>query len=207
MAKIEKSKKTSKVLTMPGKKSKDKIVAVATSTGGPEALVKILKTFPKDIPCPIVIVQHITTGFVSGLVEWLNTECQIEVRIAEDAQALKPGTVYIAPCEMQMRVDMKSKIHLTNDPAYNGHRPSASVLLESVARSHGKNAIGVILTGMGSDGAEGIKAIKEVNGYTIAQDEKSCVVFGMPKVAIDMDVVDAVLPLDKIAEEIIRVLG
>jgi len=205
LAKVEKDKE-SKTLSVPKLSSLERIVAIASSTGGPQALLKILKSFPADFPCGIVIVQHITSGFVEGLVDWLDTECQLNVKVAEDSEEISPGVAYIAPCDVQMRVETHGRIKLSQEPPHDGHRPSGDILLESVARVYKSGAIGVILTGMGRDGAVGIKSIKHMFGQTIAQDEKSCVIFGMPKVAIEMNVVDKVLPLDKIAEEVVRLL-
>jgi two-component system chemotaxis response regulator CheB len=193
-------------LKRPGKKASDKIVAIVASTGGPQALLEILKRLPEDFPCGIVIVQHITNGFLGGLVEWLGKECKIKVKIGEDSEKIQPGIAYIAPDNFQMRVGEGGIINLSNEPAYGGHRPSGDILLESVAKVYEKGSVAAILTGMGKDGAMGVKAIKESNGKTIAQNEKTCVVFGMPHVAIEMDVIDKVLPLEKIAEEIVTVV-
>jgi len=184
----------------------DRIIAIATSTGGPNALHKILKDLPQQLPCGIVIVQHITTGFLEGMVRWLSSECQIKIKIAENSEQIHPGIVYMAPTDLQMRVKEGGIVRLSNEPLHNGHRPSGDILLESAANVYKEKAIGVILTGMGRDGAMGIKAIKEMHGKTIAQDEQSCAVFGMPKAAIDMDVADHVLPLEKIAEGIMQIL-
>lgn len=184
----------------------DKIVAIVASTGGPQALLDILKRIPEDFPCGIVIVQHITSGFLPGLVDWLNKECKIEVKIGENSEAIQPGVAYIAPDDVQMRVEDTGKIALSNEPVYEGHRPSGDILLESVAKVYGKGSVAAILTGMGRDGARGMKAIKQLDGKTIAQNEKSCVVFGMPKAAIEMDVIDKVLPLESIAEEIVSMV-
>jgi two-component system chemotaxis response regulator CheB len=190
-------------LKAPRKIVSDKIVAVVASTGGPQALLKILRRLPEDFPCGIVIVQHITTGFLSGLVDWLAKECQIRVKIGEDSEEIRSGVAYIAPDNFQMRVAEGGKISLSNEPSDGGHRPSGDVLLESVARTYGKGSVGAILTGMGRDGVMGMKAIKQSQGRTIAQNEKSCVVFGMPNAAIEMNVIDKVLPLERIAEEIV----
>jgi two-component system chemotaxis response regulator CheB len=190
-------------LKAPRKKASDKIVAIVASTGGPQALLEILKTLPEDFPCGIVIVQHITNGFLAGLVGWLAKECKIKVKIGEDSEEIKPGVAYIAPDNFQMRVEEGGKIRLSHEPAFGGHRPSGDVLLESVARAYGKGGVAAILTGMGRDGAMGMKAVKQLHGKTIAQDEKSCVVFGMPHAAVEMNAIDKVLPLERIAEEIV----
>jgi two-component system chemotaxis response regulator CheB len=188
------------------KEVSDKIVAVVASTGGPQALLDILKRLPEDFPCGIVIVQHITSGFLPGLVDWLNKECKIRVKIGEDSEEIQPGVAYMAPDNLQMRVEESGKISLSDEPAQGGHRPSGDVLLESVARTYGNGSVAAILTGMGRDGAMGMKAIKQFDGKTIAQNEKSCVVFGMPKAAVEMDVIDKVLPLASIAEEIVSLV-
>jgi len=184
----------------------DRIVAIVASTGGPQALLDVLKRLPGDFPCGVVIVQHITSGFLPGLVDWLNKECKIRVKIGEDAEAIQSGVAYIAPDDHQMRVEDGGKITLSNEPAHGGHRPSGDILLESVARAYGKGSVAAILTGMGRDGAMGMKTIKQLDGKTIAQNEKSCVVFGMPKAAIEMNVIDKVLPLEGIAEEIVSMV-
>jgi len=189
-------------LKVPKKKVSDKIIAMVASTGGPQALLEILKRLPEDFPCGIVIVQHITSGFLSGFVEWLYKECKIKVKIGEDSEEIKPGVVYLAPEDVQMRVVEGGRISLSDEPSHRGHKPSGDVLLESIARVYERGSIAVILTGMGKDGAMGMKAVKQFHGKTLAQDEKSCVVFGMPNVAIEMNVVDRVLPLEKMAEEI-----
>ncbi len=193
-------------LRAPSVEVSDRIVAIVASTGGPQALLEILKRLPEDFPCGIAIVQHITSGFLPGLVDWLNKECKIKVKIGEDSEPLRPGVAYIAPDNFQMRVEESGKITLSNEPAHGGHRPSGDILLESVARVYGKRSVAAILTGMGRDGAMGMKAIKQFYGQTIAQNEKSCVVFGMPKAAIEMDVIDKVLPLENIAEEIVSMV-
>jgi two-component system chemotaxis response regulator CheB len=190
-------------LKAPAKKVLDKIVAIVASTGGPQALLEILKRLPEDFPCGIVIVQHITNGFLEGLVDWLGKECKIRVKIGEDAEDIRPGVAYIAPDNVQMRVGDGGRIRLSNEPAHGGHRPSGDVLLESVARIYEKGSVATILTGMGRDGATGMKAIKQSHGKTLAQNEESCVVFGMPSAAIEANAIDKVLPLERIAEEIV----
>jgi len=183
-----------------------KLVAIGASTGGPRALRQILSLLPADLPAGIVIVQHITKGFVPGLVEWLNRGCKIRVKEAIEGEKVAPGLALISPEGQHLEVMGERRIRLSEDPPVEGHRPSADILLSSVAQVYGPDAIGVLLTGMGSDGAKGMKLIKDLGGQTIAQDEGSCVVFGMPKVAIEMGVVDKVVPLDSIAREIIRML-
>ncbi|MBU1906515.1 MAG: chemotaxis-specific protein-glutamate methyltransferase CheB [Candidatus Omnitrophica bacterium] len=207
LGKAEKEKKEkAAVLQISKKKALDRVVAIVASTGGPQVILEIIKSFPQDFPCGIVVVQHIAEGFVEGLVDWLNAECQMKVKVAADSEEIASGVVYIAPSGLQFRVEEDRRIHLFNEPAYNGHRPSGDVLLESVAKAYREKAIAIILTGMGGDGALGMKVVKQLGGRTIAQDEKSCIVFGMPKVAIQMGVIDDVLPVEKIAEEVAKSL-
>lgn len=188
------------------KEALDRIVAIVASTGGPLALLEILKSLPREIPCGIVIVQHITEEFVKGLADWLNNECEIEVKIAKNLEEIRHGVAYIAPSNFQMRAREDNKIRLTDEPPYNGHWPSGDVLLESVADIYKERAIGVILTGMGNDGARGIRAIKQMRGKTIAQDEKTSVIFSMPNSAIELGAIDTVLPLENVAGGILRML-
>jgi two-component system chemotaxis response regulator CheB len=186
----------------------DRIVAIVASTGGPYALLKILRSFPKEFPCGIVIVQHIISGFVETMADWLNSECRIQVKLGEDSEQIIPGVAYIAPSGLQMSINEGGIIRLEDRVSlHDNHKPSGNVLLESVARVYKEKAIGVILTGMGKDGTVGLQAIKEQHGCTIVQDEASCVVFGMPKEAIDKGVVDKVVSLEKIAAEIVGILN
>ena len=184
---------------------RDRIIAIGSSTGGPKALLEFISALPRDLPASILIVQHMPEGFTQSLAERLNWQTSLEVKEAKDGDKLKPGVVYIAPGNRHMVVDGE-KIHLTNGAKVNFTRPSVDVLMESVAKKYGPNAIGVLMTGMGHDGANGMKAIKENSGQTIAQDEKSCTVFGMPKAAIGLKVVDQVVPLNKIARMIIKMI-
>ncbi len=186
-----------------GRKASDKIVAIVASTGGPQAILRILKDFNGDFPCGVLIVQHISKGFEANLMHWLNETCAIDVRIAKDHEVIHPAVAYIAPNDKHLRVNGEGKIELGPDLAVGGFRPSGDILLRSVADVYGKNAIGVILTGMGKDGAEGMMAIKKKHGVTIAQDEKSCMIFGMPKTAIEKGAVSQVLPLEKISQAIL----
>ncbi len=180
------------------------ILAVASSTGGPKALHQIFSELPRDFPAGIVVVQHMSEGFVKGMTEWINMESKISVREAKDGERVVPGTALVAPGGRHMTVGQHRFIRLIDDPPLQGHRPSGTVLLESVAQNFGPQAVGLILTGMGSDGARGMKAIKENGGYTIAQDEKTSVVYGMPKAAVDMGAIDEVLPLERIPDELCK---
>lgn len=175
------------------------LIALGASTGGPMALMKILSSLPKELPVPVLIVQHISQGFVKGFVEWLSVSSGIPLKIASDGEKLVDGTGYVAPDGFHMEVRKGPVIHLNNLPPENGLRPSVDTLFRSVAQVFGKNAIGVLLTGMGRDGAEELKTMNKMGAITIAQDEESSVIFGMPGEAVRIRAARYVLPLDKIA--------
>lgn len=179
--------------------TKIQLVAIASSTGGPGVLAKILSELPADFPAPILIVQHITPGFGAGLANWLNKQTALEVRLARHTDEPQAGQVLIAPDNYHMQINHLGLIALSQTPVEYGLRPSANVLFQSVARVYGSTALGIILTGMGSDGAEGLSAMRATGAATIAQDKDSCVVFGMPAVAIDLGAAEQILPADKIA--------
>lgn len=175
------------------------VVAIGSSTGGPSALLEILARIPTDFPLPIVVAQHIADGFVPGLVSWLDSGCKISVRSAVDGQKIEGGVVYFAPTGTNMVLD--GDVTRFQTPGQGQlYIPSADTLFDSVARSHGKRGVGVLLTGMGADGAEGLKLLRNTGASTIAQNEATCTVFGMPKAAIDIGAAEMVLPLTSIAE-------
>jgi len=181
----------------------DCLIAVGASTGGTEALRVLLKAMPSDCP-PIVIVQHMPEVFTRAFANRLNGECAVAVKEAENGDRLQTGQAFVAPGNLHMMVERGSTgmtIRLKDGPLVSRHRPSVDVLFRSVAISAGAKAVGVILTGMGDDGAEGMIEMKEAGASTIAQNEASCVVFGMPREAIARGAVDLVLPLEKIASE------
>jgi two-component system chemotaxis response regulator CheB len=186
------------IFTQNGK-SKIQLMVIASSTGGPGVLAKILSALPADFPIPILIVQHIMSGFAEGLATWLNQLVPFEVRLARHADEPKAGQVLIAPDNYHMLVNNKGFIRLDQSPPQDGLRPSANCLFNSVAEVYGATAIGLILTGMGNDGAEGLRALRERGAHTIVQDEASCVVFGMPAAAIELGAAEQVLSVDKIA--------
>lgn len=181
-----------------------RIVAIVSSTGGPKALVKVLEQIEPGFPAPILIVQHMADGFIDGLAEWMNSECKLQVKVAENNEKIKPGIIYISPTGVHMKINSHARIRLTDEPPINGLRPAGDYLLETVGEVFRKNALGIILTGMGNDGSKGLKKIKNLGGRIFVQDEKSCVVFGMPKAALDTGQVDKVIPLDRIGKEILR---
>lgn len=187
---------------------KSKAVAIGISTGGPNALARMLPMLPK-LGVPIFLVQHMPPVFTKSLAESLDAKCPAyTVREAEHNDIVVPDTIYIAPGGKQMRVAAGSAgikvIQITDDPPENNCKPSVDYLFRSVAREYGALATGVIMTGMGGDGTLGLKVMKSFGAVTIGQDEATCVVYGMPKMAFEAGVVDIVAPLDRIAEEIAR---
>lgn len=184
----------------------DKIICIASSTGGPNTLLKLLKHLPSKFPAPIVIVQHMSEGFfIKGLVEWFQTSVPMNVLLAENDIKLSPGTVYISPIQKHL-VFEKGRIRLTDDPPVKNQKPSADKLFESAAEQFGKNVIGVVLTGVGNDGANGVISIRTKGGVVIAQSEENCIVFGMPKAAIETNCVEKILDIDDIAKELLRLV-
>ncbi|WP_129596971.1 protein-glutamate methylesterase/protein-glutamine glutaminase [Anaerophilus nitritogenes] len=205
-----KIKNTEKKLWIPQNKNIKKIVAIGTSTGGPRALQDVIPYLPKNIPASILIVQHMPAGFTKSLADRLNNLSEIHVKEAENEEILQPGCAYIAPGAYHLRVIKDQgnlKIHLSKDELVSGHRPSVNAMMNSLAQIKLNNLVGVIMTGMGSDGAEGMKNIKEQNGYTIAQDESTCVVYGMPKSAVNLGCIDQIVSLQDIATTITKIVG
>ncbi len=176
------------------------LIAIASSTGGPAALNEIISRLPPDFSLPIVIVQHITAEFVSSLVEWLDTISCLQVKLAEPDERPVGGVVYLAPGSAHLRINRLQRFEFDSKQGNYAHMPSCDVMLESVARNLGPRAIGIILTGMGSDGARGMRDLFDAGGYTIAQDEASSVVFGMPQEAIRLNAIKQVLPLTEIPQ-------
>lgn len=188
----------------------NKIVAIGTSTGGPKALQEVIPRIPGNVPAAFLIVQHMPPGFTRSLAERLNTLSELTVKEAEDGEIIKPGYAYIAPGDFHMKLERGTdlKIRLTKDPPLSGHRPSVNMMMESLADTGLNNVIAVVMTGMGNDGSEGVKKIKNKNnGYIIAQDEQSCVVYGMPRMAVSTGVVDSVVSLKDITKEIMKNVG
>lgn len=179
------------------------LVGIGASTGGTQALQAVLAGLPGDLAAAILVVQHMSQGFIEGLAEWLNNYSPLKVVVAKDNDLIRRGLVYLAPDDFHLTVTSDSKIKLaTASSRPTHHRPSVDALFESLAAGCGRETIGVIMTGMGSDGVEGIKAIKAAGGRTIAQDEKTSVIFGMNKMAIDTGSVDKIVALENIAGEI-----
>jgi two-component system chemotaxis response regulator CheB len=181
----------------------DKIISIAASTGGPPALTKVLAALPFNVP-PILIVQHMPKGITKPFSERLNEICKFNVKEAEEGDMVRERLALIAPGGFHMVVTKEKRIHLTEDPPVNFVRPAADVLLYSLGQVYGPKNIAVVLTGMGADGAKGIRAIKNLGGITIAQDKDTSVVYGMPQMAFNTGCVDTVAPLDLIPKEIMK---
>jgi two-component system chemotaxis response regulator CheB len=199
------NKVTPVTMTSAGNGAK-KLVAIGTSTGGPQALQQVITRLPGNLPCGVVVVQHMPAGFTKALADRLDTISQVSVKEAEDGDVIQPGHVYIAPGSHHLRVKEEGstrKIILGQDPPVGNHRPAVNVMYDSVA-GIGKNLVAVIMTGMGCDGCEGMKKIKAAGGYSIAQDEPTCVVYGMPKAVVDAGLADEIKPVENIAQAIVE---
>jgi two-component system chemotaxis response regulator CheB len=186
-------------------KTTDTIIAIGASTGGTEALRMVLEVLPPDTP-PILITQHMPERFTKTFADRLNSLCRISVKEAEDGDSVLPGHALLAPGNFHMmlaRSGARYSVRLNQEGPVNRHRPSVDVMFESVGKHAGRNSVGVILTGMGGDGAQALLMMKRAGAYTIAQDEATCVVFGMPKEAIKIGAVEKVLPLAEIPGHIL----
>lgn len=185
--------------------SSEKLIAIGASTGGTEAIRHVLQPLPPTSPA-LLITQHMPPGFTRSFAERLNKLCQITVKEAEDGERILPGHAYIAPGAHHLELARSGANYiarLNEGPPVNRHRPSVEVLFDSVARHAGRNAVGVILTGMGNDGAAGMLRLHQAGAYTLAQNEASCVVFGMPREAIQMGGVDEVVDLSQISQRML----
>ena len=187
---------------IPARRVPAEVVAVGASTGGPAALATVLRGLPAATPVPILVVQHITPGFDAALASWLDETTPLPVRLAIDGQPLRPGEVVIAPAGTHLGLSGAARVELGQGPPVDGHRPSATHLFASVARVFGPRAVGVILTGMGSDGVAGLLELRRAGGTALAQDEASCVVAGMPAAAVAAGAVDQDVPLGELAARI-----
>src|SRR5690606_14864862 len=171
------------------------------SIGGPGALAQILRGLPANFPTPIALVQHMADGFTTAFTRWLGQELALRVREAEEGMELEPGTAYVAPDDHHLRI-RDGRVSLGTDEPQHGFRPSVSALFHSAAACYGARSVGVLLTGMGMDGADGLAAIRQAGGLTIAQDEATSAVFGMPRAAIEIGAAERVLPLGAISDAI-----
>lgn len=184
------------------------LIAIGASTGGPEAIRQVLQGLPAEVP-PVVIVQHMPPVFTRSFAERLDRLSALRVKEAEDGDLLESGHAYIAPGDYHLQVardGSRYRARVVQTPPVNRHRPSVDVLFDSVAQASGASAVGVLLTGMGADGARGLKQMRDAGACTIAQDEETCVVFGMPREAIQMGGAEFVLPLPRIAHKVVELL-
>lgn len=190
---------------------KSEIIAIGISTGGPNALGRMLPMLPKNIGVPILIVQHMPALFTKSLADSLNKKCTLSVKEAEDGEALKPNMIYIAPGGKQMKLVAAANgvdrlVKITDDPPENSCKPSADYLFRSIADYYVGRTTAVIMTGMGSDGTKGLMTLKKKGAFIIAQNRETCVVYGMPKAPAEMGLTNVVAPLDSIADEILKTL-
>ena len=183
-------------------------VIIGSSTGGPRALERIVPFIPKGLNSTYFVVQHMPAGFTTSFAQRLNEISQVQVKEAKDGEPVEPDTVYLAPGNYHMRVHLpgnnRLQIALNQDPPVWGVRPSVDVTMDSLSRLFTKNLLGIILTGMGHDGTQGCKMIKEYNGYVVVQDKETSLIFGMPKSVIESGIVDQVIPLNNIIDSIIN---
>ena len=182
-----------------------RLVAMAASTGGPQALATVLRELPASFPLPILVVQHISPGFVNGMVEWLDENIPLQARVAREGEQIRPGCVLVAPDDRHLIVEQfgtKLVARLRQGEPISRHRPSATPLFASVAQALGRRAIGLVLTGMGSDGASGLAELCRAGALTIAQEPRSCVIDSMPQAAIDAGAVSEIVPLSQIARRL-----
>lgn len=185
------------------------VIAIGSSTGGVQALQAVIPKLPKNLPLPVLVVQHMPPMFTKSLAESLDSHSLVRVKEAEEGDILKPGCVYIAPGGLHMTVGWVkdgATIHLDKNPEDELLRPSVDVMFRSVAEVYGGNILGIILTGMGYDGTSGLRLLKAKGARAIAQDEATCVVYGMPKTAVEAGVVDIILPIQEIAYQIERMV-
>jgi two-component system chemotaxis response regulator CheB len=184
-----------------------RLIGIGASTGGPLVLQTILSALPKDFPVPLLIVQHIARGFLPGMVDWLSQTTGLRVRIAAHGAAALPGHAYVAPDDFHLAADARGQMLLAREEPERGLRPAVSYLFRSLADSYGANAVGVLLTGMGKDGAKELKRMKDHGAHTIAQDRDSSIVHGMPGEAIELGAAIQILPADKIAGALLAQVG
>lgn len=184
-----------------------KVVCIGVSTGGPQALKKVFEVLPESFPVPILVVQHMSKGFLEGMVNWLDSVVPLKVKTAVSGEKVRAGTIYFAPEDKHMLINPDMVISLSSSGPEEGIRPSAGVLFSSVARNIGSGTIGLIMTGMGRDGAAGLLEMRESGGYTIAQDRESSIVFGMPGEAVRIGAARKVLPLESISMELLNKVG
>ena len=174
------------------------VVAIGASSGGPRVIEALLSSLPSTYALGIVVIQHMTDGFTTSMLRWLQERCAMQIKVAEEGDAIIPRRVLFTPESSHLVAVIGGRVHLTDSEPVNGHRPSIDVTFQSVAKVYGARCAGVLLTGMGSDGAQGLLAIRQAGGVTIAQDEATSAIFGMPRAAIELKAAQQVLPPEKI---------
>ena len=200
---IEASQKTSITI---GKSQTIRFLVIGSSTGGPNALQKILERLPEQFPVPVICIQHISDGFIGSLVTWLDQSSKLKVKIMEEEEIPIPGTIYFPKDHKHLVISSDGKLKESREVSTNGHTPSINIAFNSFATHFGSTTLGVILTGMGDDGASGLLSIKNRGGRTIGESPETCVVYGMPRVAMEMGAIDFQLPLEKIADKIMSLV-
>jgi two-component system response regulator WspF len=190
----------------PSQSAQPSLVAIGSSAGGPSALTTLLAALPADFPAPIVIVQHVDKQFTPGLTAWFASHTKLQVCVAQQGDQLQPGVVYLAGRDRHLILSSSNQLGYVSQPADSSYCPSVDVFFKSMAKHWRGRAIGVLLTGMGRDGAEGLKALRDAGHYTIAQDKRTSAVYGMPKAAVELDAAQEILALDKIAPRLTNIL-
>lgn len=181
-----------------------RILAIGTSTGGPKALQEVIPKLPADLPVAVLVVQHMPAGFTRTLAQRLNSASPLNVKEGEHGEPIRPGNVYVAPGDYHMRVGARGEIELGQDPPIASLRPSVDAMFESVAQVYGSGVVAAVLTGMGNDGTRGAGLIKRAGGFVVAEDQSTCVVYGMPRAVVEEGYADRVVPLQYVAEELTR---
>lgn len=206
---VDKAKPTPLIFQKPIIRSKSEIIGIGISTGGPNALTRMIPMLPGNLKVPVLIVQHMPPLFTASLANSLNNKSPLHVKEAENGDTIEPGKIYIAPGGKQMKIvagadGITRKIKITDDPPENSCKPSVDYLFRSIAQYYVGRSTGVIMTGMGSDGSKGLLQMKNNGAFVIAQNEETCTVYGMPKEPVESGIADIVVPLEKIAEEILK---
>jgi two-component system chemotaxis response regulator CheB len=191
-------------IPFPATAQRPTVLGIAASTGGPPALARVIGALPKEFPLPVLLVQHMGPAFMDGFAAWLDSVVALPVTIARDGERAEPGRVYVAPGDRHLELGTSRVLRLADTAPVSGQRPAATVLFRSLARQAGASGIGVLLTGMGEDGAVGLADMHAAGAQTVAEDESTAVVYGMPAAAVRLGAARAVLPLDRVAGHILR---
>lgn len=193
-------------MSVPGPRTRPSVLAVAASTGGPPALAKVVGALPKDFPLPVLVVQHMGATFMEGFAAWLDGVVPLPVGLTRDGDRAEPGRVYVAPGDRHLELSPGGVLRVTDAAPLGGQRPAATVMFRSLAQHAGAQGVGVLLTGMGEDGALGLLDLRRAGGATVAEHESTAVVYGMPAAAVRLGAADSVLPLDRVAPHVLDLL-